>query len=218
MMIDIDKNILIQALDNLPVGALLIDARSETWSVVYANPVVSQLTGGIEYGDLVGRPWSSLLVDPEELAAQQARLVGSPALVIRQLRQRWQSRSGVPVDLDLFGAVGTDSHRPQPVVVHPVVALAPLGDEAPGHGDTTEDSHLALPRLPHGMDRLREVELPPFRAYAQAKLAASEDAEPARDASAASRAGRQAMRCPPRNTPPVATAPRRSRAASADRW
>jgi diguanylate cyclase (GGDEF)-like protein len=101
MMIDIDKNILIQALDNLPVGALLIDARSETWSVVYANPVISQLTGGIEYGDLVGRPWSSLLADPEELAAQQERLVGSPALVIRQLRQRWQSRSGVPVDLDM---------------------------------------------------------------------------------------------------------------------
>jgi diguanylate cyclase (GGDEF)-like protein len=101
MLIDIDKNILVQALDNLPVGALLIDARSATWSVVYANPVISQLTGGIEFGDLVGRPWSSLLSDPQELAAQQERLLGSPALVVRQLRQRWQSRSGVPVDLDL---------------------------------------------------------------------------------------------------------------------
>lgn len=100
-MIDIDKNILIQALDNLPVGALLIDARSASWSVIYANPVVSQLTGGIECGELVGRSWSSLLVDPQELAAQQERLVGSPALVVRQLRQRWESRSGVAVDLDL---------------------------------------------------------------------------------------------------------------------
>ena len=34
----------------------------------------------------------------------------------------------------------------------------------PGHGDTSMDSHLDLPRLDHGLDRLRRVELPPFRA------------------------------------------------------
>jgi beta-N-acetylhexosaminidase len=33
----------------------------------------------------------------------------------------------------------------------------------PGHGDTTIDSHLALPRVSYGMDRLNEVELVPFR-------------------------------------------------------
>jgi beta-N-acetylhexosaminidase len=42
----------------------------------------------------------------------------------------------------------------------------------PGHGDTMEDSHLDLPKLPHGMDRLRAVELVPFGAYAKAGLAA----------------------------------------------
>ncbi|MBM7094853.1 beta-N-acetylhexosaminidase [Bacillus sp. H-16] len=36
----------------------------------------------------------------------------------------------------------------------------------PGHGDTSVDSHLALPKLDHDLDRLKEVELAPFRAAA----------------------------------------------------
>jgi beta-glucosidase len=42
----------------------------------------------------------------------------------------------------------------------------------PGHGDTSGDSHLELPRLPHGRERLQEVELPPFRAAIAAGCAA----------------------------------------------
>ncbi|MCB4408200.1 glycoside hydrolase family 3 N-terminal domain-containing protein [Synechococcus sp. MU1642] len=34
----------------------------------------------------------------------------------------------------------------------------------PGHGDTTRDSHLYLPVLPHSRERLEQIELPPFRA------------------------------------------------------
>ena len=49
--------------------------------------------------------------------------------------------------------------------------VASCGKHFPGHGDTTTDSHLTLPRLPHDMERLRQVELVPFRAYAQAGLA-----------------------------------------------
>ena len=37
------------------------------------------------------------------------------------------------------------------------------GKHFPGHGDTHLDSHLDLPTLNHGMERLREVELVPFR-------------------------------------------------------
>ncbi|MCP9943272.1 glycosyl hydrolase family 3 [Cyanobium sp. ATX 6E8] len=32
----------------------------------------------------------------------------------------------------------------------------------PGHGDTSSDSHLTLPLLPHSRDRLAAIELPPF--------------------------------------------------------
>lgn len=38
----------------------------------------------------------------------------------------------------------------------------------PGHGDTTVDSHIALPAIEHGIARLEAVELPPFRTAIQA--------------------------------------------------
>lgn len=49
--------------------------------------------------------------------------------------------------------------------------IASCGKHFPGHGDTTTDSHLTLPRLAHDLERLRRVELVPFRAFAQARLA-----------------------------------------------
>lgn len=48
--------------------------------------------------------------------------------------------------------------------------VASCAKHFPGHGDTTQDSHLALPRLPHDLARLRQLELVPFRAYADAGL------------------------------------------------
>jgi beta-glucosidase len=42
----------------------------------------------------------------------------------------------------------------------------------PGHGDTTEDSHLDLPVLPHNRDRLEAIELPPFRRAIASDVAA----------------------------------------------
>ena len=41
----------------------------------------------------------------------------------------------------------------------------------PGHGDTSSDSHLELPLLPHSRARLETVELPPFRAAIAAGVA-----------------------------------------------
>lgn len=41
----------------------------------------------------------------------------------------------------------------------------------PGHGDTTLDSHLALPRITHDLERLLAVELPPFAAAIDAGVA-----------------------------------------------
>lgn len=41
------------------------------------------------------------------------------------------------------------------------------GKHFPGHGDTTVDSHLALPRVPHAFERLSDVELLPFTALCE---------------------------------------------------
>ena len=42
--------------------------------------------------------------------------------------------------------------------------VAPTAKHFPGHGDTALDSHIALPTLSHGRERLDRVELVPFRA------------------------------------------------------
>lgn len=48
--------------------------------------------------------------------------------------------------------------------------LLGCGKHFPGHGDTDTDSHLALPKLSHDLERLRQVELVPFAAAAQRQL------------------------------------------------
>lgn len=50
--------------------------------------------------------------------------------------------------------------------------IAATAKHFPGHGDTTVDSHHALPEIPHDLERLRAIELPPF----QAAIAAGVDA------------------------------------------
>ncbi|AKU93082.1 Beta-hexosaminidase [Vulgatibacter incomptus] len=49
--------------------------------------------------------------------------------------------------------------------------VAACGKHFPGHGDTAQDSHLELPRLPHALPRLEAVELQPFAAAIRAGVA-----------------------------------------------
>ncbi len=49
--------------------------------------------------------------------------------------------------------------------------IAACAKHFPGHGDTAQDSHLELPRLDHDLERLRRIELPPFRAAIEARVA-----------------------------------------------
>ncbi len=46
-----------------------------------------------------------------------------------------------------------------------------FGKHFPGHGDTSVDSHVGLPVVPHGRERLEAVEFVPFRAAVQAGAA-----------------------------------------------
>ncbi len=50
--------------------------------------------------------------------------------------------------------------------------LAACGKHFPGHGDTSADSHHELPCVEHSPERLREVELAPFRAAIAAGVSA----------------------------------------------
>jgi beta-N-acetylhexosaminidase len=44
------------------------------------------------------------------------------------------------------------------------VGIVACGKHFPGHGDTSQDSHIALPRVDHSVERLRSVEMAPFAA------------------------------------------------------
>ena len=49
--------------------------------------------------------------------------------------------------------------------------IAACGKHFPGHGDTSTDSHHELPIVEHPLERLRQVELVPFRAAIEAQVA-----------------------------------------------
>lgn len=113
------------------------------------------------------------------LAERVGRLL---ALELRAVGFDWDFAPVLDVDTNPHNPVIGDRslHREPAEVARLGTALA-RGLEAggvascakhfPGHGDTTQDSHLTLPRLPHDLARLRAVELVPFRAYAAAGLA-----------------------------------------------
>jgi len=108
------------------------------------------------------------------------------ACVGRQLRTLGINMNFAPVmDVDsnpdnpVIGdrAFGRD---PRTVMQHGVAFIRGLGSERvlacakhfPGHGDTSVDSHIELPRVTHDRERLMQVEVPPFRAASGAGVAA----------------------------------------------
>lgn len=112
-----------------------------------------------------------------------ARAVG--ALLGRELR-------AVGIDQDYAPCVDVDTNPANPVIgdrslSRDAATVARLGaalaqglqsagvaacaKHFPGHGDTSQDSHHDLPRLAHGLDRLKALELLPFRALARVPVA-----------------------------------------------
>ncbi|HYE17204.1 MAG TPA: beta-N-acetylhexosaminidase [Tepidisphaeraceae bacterium] len=98
----------------------------------------------------------------------------------------------VNIDVDLAPSVDVDTNPANPVIGDRSFGASPelvarmgaavirgIQDQGvaacakhfPGHGDTAQDSHAELPRLPHAIERLRAVELPPFRAAVEAGVA-----------------------------------------------
>jgi beta-N-acetylhexosaminidase len=113
-----------------------------------------------------------------------AREVGE--LIGRELRAVGIDQDFAPVvDVDTNPAnpvIGDRSFGSDPALVARMGSALAEGLQAagvaacakhfPGHGDTSQDSHLELPRLPHPLSRLEAVELPPFTALARAGVAA----------------------------------------------
>jgi len=117
---------------------------------------------------------------------------GSEALATRFARALARELAAVGVSLDFapvldvlttaknpaigdraFSADVTAVARLGAVIVETLQAegVAACGKHFPGHGDTTVDSHLDLPVVEHGPDRLRAIEFAPFRAAIGADVA-----------------------------------------------
>jgi beta-N-acetylhexosaminidase len=115
----------------------------------------------------------------EQLARRLGRVLG------RELR-------AVNIDLDLAPVLDVDTNPANPVIAarsfgrEPELVsrlgcavvqgiqgqgVAACGKHFPGHGDTSQDSHVDLPRLPHDMQRLERVELAPFAAAIRSGIA-----------------------------------------------
>jgi beta-N-acetylhexosaminidase len=120
---------------------------------------------------------------------EEARLLGR--IIARELREAGIDMNLSPVlDVDTNPAnpvIGDRSFSDDPEIVTRLgkamidglqrgdvsfPGVMACGKHFPGHGDTSIDSHLGLPRLPHSMDRLHRVELPPFRAAIETGVAA----------------------------------------------
>lgn len=131
-------------------------------------------------------PWT---VWPPMRALGRRDAPGTTAAVARAIAREL---SDLGIGLDFAPVVDVDTNpdnpvigdrsfasEPQRVARHAAAFIAAMqaagvaacAKHFPGHGDTRSDSHLELPRLPHDLDRLREVELPPFLAAAGAGVA-----------------------------------------------
>lgn len=125
-------------------------------------------------------PMRALGLTKDPLLAEQVARV-----MARELRQLNVDLTAAPVmDVDTNPAnpvIGTRSLSPNPATVAAMgtamirgfqaEGLAACAKHFPGHGDTSQDSHTDLPRLRHSMDRLEQVELPPFKAAIDAGVA-----------------------------------------------
>ena len=126
--------------------------------------------------------WPPMRVLGEGLPEETGRVARALAVELRD----------AGFDLDFAPVVDVDSNPDNPVIGDRSFASTPervaaharafveamqaegvaaCAKHFPGHGDTDLDSHLALPRLDLDAARLREVELPPFRAAIEAGVA-----------------------------------------------
>jgi beta-N-acetylhexosaminidase len=118
--------------------------------------------------------------------------INDPALTRRAALAVGRELVALGINLDFAPVCDVDSNPANPIIGdrafgrdaetvsrHVVAFVEGLEDAGlmgcakhfPGHGDTETDSHLELPRITHGIERLEHVELPPFRAAIRAGVA-----------------------------------------------
>ena len=173
---------------NLPT---LIDTHALCQSILAtAPPALPPFIGLDEEGGQVTRlpPEAPRLPPMRRLGA-----LGNPGLVERAARAVGTTLAALGFNIDFAPVLDVDSNPGNPVIGDRSFAphaarVADLGEafvrglqsagvmacgkHFPGHGDTSQDSHLDLPAVTHDRSRLDRVELVPFRRAAAGGVAA----------------------------------------------
>lgn len=147
---------------DLGLPPLLIAIDQEGGQLMAVGEGTTQLPGNMALGatgsaELAGRAGEVL---GSELAAMGINVNYAPSVDVNLNPQN-------PV-------VGTRSFGENPDLVAELASamiegiqsqgVAATAKHFPGHGDTASDSHHGIPTVPHSLERLQTVELPPFRA------------------------------------------------------
>jgi beta-N-acetylhexosaminidase len=149
--------------ENLP--PFLIAADQEGGQLMAIGKGTTPLPGNLALGATASR----------ELAYQAGLLLG------RELAAMGINVNFAPIcDVNINPenpVIGTRSFGEDPESVARLAAAMTAGIQAggvaatakhfPGHGDTTSDSHYGIPSVPHTLERLWQVEFPPFQAAIQ---------------------------------------------------
>jgi beta-N-acetylhexosaminidase len=133
-------------------GASMRVNSTTAWPYSMAFAAAQDLTAVSEEGADTARDARAMGVN--WLFAPVADVNNNPDNPIINIRSFGENPAEVSSFVQAY-ITGAHSDRKNPVLV--------TAKHFPGHGDTTEDSHMALPRLDADRDRIEAVELQPFR-------------------------------------------------------
>lgn len=147
---------------------LLIAADQEGGQLMTIGAGVTQLPGNMALG-AVGDPalaWRAGEVLGRELKAMGVNVNYAPCCDVNV------NPENPVVGIRSFGADPAMVGELAGALVKGIQSLgvAATAKHFPGHGDVAADSHYGLPRVSHRMDRLQQVELPPFQSAIKADV------------------------------------------------
>lgn len=171
---------------NTPDAATTSDTVREARSIIEAATGTSPLVAIDQEGGIVMRLRKGIVPLPGAMAQSAAYLGGSVSIAdlemlgticagdLAAIGINWDLAPVVDVNVNPKNPViGVRSYGEDPELVAECASAFARGlrvggvmataKHFPGHGDTALDSHLSMPLIPHGLDRLKKVELLPFR-------------------------------------------------------
>lgn len=139
----------------------IIAVDQEGGAVQRLEKIITPIPSMMALGKLNDKERLDLVIG---LAGKQMRLLGINCVFAPVLDVNTNARNPI-IGTRSFGSIPTLVADLGATVIKSYIesGVLPVAKHFPGHGDSDVDSHLALPKLNHDMQRLEEIELLPFR-------------------------------------------------------